>query len=246
MGGYAPFSPDNDLPNSNIANKLIGHYWTDIEGKYVFSFGSNQKVMFIQYSETSIGSFGKGMLTATGDYIINENIVTCNFSYVSWNGGDLPEYADLFPGWEYNKSCTKTFSFSEYGENALIVTMPDNLKIKLYSDIDDSDNPENPNENTPDDSEKPDVGFYDFSATKTSLKIQYKIYNKEEAIVTSAKIYYGTSSNPTTAKTASINGVMITANISGLKTGTTYYVKCVAKGKNGVTTTETTKCITSY
>lgn len=29
--------------------------------------------------------------------------------------------------------------------------------------------------------------FYDFTATKTSLKVQYQIYNKDEAKVTSAK-----------------------------------------------------------
>lgn len=94
--------------------------------------------------------------------------------------------------------------------------------------------------------EKPDVGFYDFTATKTSLKVQYKIYNNDKADVTSAKIYYGTSSNPSSSKTATISGTLITANISGLKAGTEYYVKCVATGKGGTTTTTTTKCITNY
>lgn len=94
--------------------------------------------------------------------------------------------------------------------------------------------------------EKPDVGFYDFTATKTSLKVQYKIYNKDEADVTSAKIYYGTSSHLSSSKTATISGTLITATISGLKAGTTYYVKCVATGKGGTTTTSVTKCITTY
>lgn len=94
--------------------------------------------------------------------------------------------------------------------------------------------------------EKPDIGFYDFTATKTSLKVQYKIYNKDEANVTSAKIYYGTSSNPSSSKTATVSGVLITANITGLKAGTTYYVKCVATGKGGTTTTSVAKCITNY
>lgn len=94
--------------------------------------------------------------------------------------------------------------------------------------------------------EKPDIGFSDFTAYQTKLKIVYKIYNKDEAKVTSAKVYYGTSSNPTKSVTATVAGVLITANISGLKKGTTYYVKCVATGKGGTTTTGTTKVITNY
>ena len=94
--------------------------------------------------------------------------------------------------------------------------------------------------------EKPEIGFYDFTATKTSLNVQYKIYNKDEAKVSSAKIYYGTSSNPSSSRTATISGTLITANISGLKAGTTYYVKCAATGKGGTTTTSTTRCITNY
>ncbi len=94
--------------------------------------------------------------------------------------------------------------------------------------------------------EKPDIGFSDFTAYQTKLKVVYKIYNKDEAKVTSAKVYYGTSSNPTKSVTATVAGVLITANISGLKKGTTYYVKCVATGKGGTTTTGTTKVITNY
>lgn len=94
--------------------------------------------------------------------------------------------------------------------------------------------------------EKPDIAFDDFTAYQTKLKVVYKIYNKDKAKVTSAKVYYGTSSNPTKSVSASVAGVLITANISGLKKGTTYYVKCVATGKGGTTTTGTTKVITNY
>lgn len=94
--------------------------------------------------------------------------------------------------------------------------------------------------------EKPDIGLSDFTAYQTKLKVVYKIYNKDKAKVTSAKVYYGTTSNPTKPVTATVAGVLITANISGLKKGTTYYVKCVATGKGGTTTTGTTKLITNY
>ncbi len=94
--------------------------------------------------------------------------------------------------------------------------------------------------------EKPDIGFNDFTATQTKLKVVYKIYNKDEAKVTSAKVYYGTTSNPSKSVSATVAGALITANISGLQKGTTYYVKCVATGKGGTTTTGTTKVITNY
>lgn len=94
--------------------------------------------------------------------------------------------------------------------------------------------------------EKPDIGFYDFTATNSSLKVQYKIYNSAEAGVSSAKVYYGTTNNPSKYKAATVSGTLITANITGLKSGTTYYVKCEAAGKGGKTTTTVTKCITNY
>ena len=89
--------------------------------------------------------------------------------------------------------------------------------------------------------EKPDIAFNDFTAYQTKLKVVYKIYNKDKA-----KVTYGTSSKPTRSVSCSIAVALITANITGLKKGTTYYVKCVATGKGGTTTTETTKVITNY
>lgn len=93
--------------------------------------------------------------------------------------------------------------------------------------------------------EKPDIGLQDYTCYKTKLKVVYKIYNKDEAKVTSAKIYYGTSS-PSKSVSASVSSATITGNISGLKAGTTYYIKCVATGKGGTTTSEVTKLVTSY
>lgn len=89
--------------------------------------------------------------------------------------------------------------------------------------------------------EKPNIAFDDYDAYTTSVKVQYRIYNKDKAKVSSAKIYYGTTSNPTASVNASVSGVLITARITGLKKGTTYYVKCKATGKGGTTTTSTSR-----
>lgn len=149
---------------------------------------------------------------------------------------------DNLEGWD-TFMCFDEDGITVSGSNAMI---PSGMNIRpVYGQIlnngDDSSS-----DDGSDSYEKPDVGFYDFTATKSSLKVQYKIYNRTEADVSSAKIYYGTNSNPTAYKTATVSGTLITANITGLKSGTTYYVKCVATGKGGTTTTSTTKCITNF
>lgn len=94
--------------------------------------------------------------------------------------------------------------------------------------------------------EKPDIDFYDYTPYgRTGLKIQYRIYNQSQANVSSAKIYYGTSS-PSKSVNATVSGNYITANITNLKAGTTYYVKCTAIGSGGSTTTSTTRVSTNY
>ena len=94
--------------------------------------------------------------------------------------------------------------------------------------------------------EKPEVGFYDFTATRTSVTVTYRIYNKSECgTLTSAKIYYGTTS-ASKAITATISGIYIKVTITGLSAGTNYYVKCSVTGSAGTTTTEQAKVITNY
>lgn len=94
--------------------------------------------------------------------------------------------------------------------------------------------------------EKPDIIYNSCTPYQTKLKVVYQIYNKEKTNVTSAKVYYGTTSKPTQSVSASVTSAQIIANISGLKKGTTYYVKCTATGKGGTTTTEVTKLMTQY
>ena len=94
--------------------------------------------------------------------------------------------------------------------------------------------------------EEPRVGLGNWTSTKTSISLRYEIYNQDESKVSSAKIYYGEDKNSTKSKTADVIGHTIQTTIKGLKPGTDYYVKCVAKGKNGSCTTEWTRCLTAY
>jgi len=93
--------------------------------------------------------------------------------------------------------------------------------------------------------EKPDIALEDFTTYPTKIKVNYRIYNQDKAKVTSAKVYYGTSS-PSKSISTTVAGTLITTYISGLKKGTTYYVKCIATGKGGSTTSETTRIITDF
>lgn len=93
--------------------------------------------------------------------------------------------------------------------------------------------------------EKPDIALEDYTTYPTKIKVNYRIYNQDKAKVTSAKVYYGTSS-PSKSISTTVAGTLITTYISGLKKGTTYYVKCIATGKGGSTTSETTRIITDF
>lgn len=92
--------------------------------------------------------------------------------------------------------------------------------------------------------EKPDIVYSSCIPYQTKLKVVYQINNKDKAKVTSASVYYGTTRNPAQSVSASVTSAQIIANISGLKKGTAYYVKCVATGKGGTTTSEVTKLMT--
>lgn len=93
--------------------------------------------------------------------------------------------------------------------------------------------------------EKPEIGLEDYTCYTTSITVKYRIYNQDKAKVTSAKGYYGTSS-ASQSVSASVAGSLITIRITGLKKGTSYYVKCSATGKGGTTTSSSTKLITDY
>lgn len=149
---------------------------------------------------------------------------------------------------EINSKCLKITSGGDSYATVSESLRCDGLSVRAVTDSDWEEDTEMDDNSTGGSTsyEKPDIAFSDFTAYQTKLKVVYKIYNKDKAKVTSAKVYYGTSSNPTKPVTATVSGVLITANISGLKKGTTYYVKCVVTGKGGTTTTGITKVITNY
>lgn len=90
--------------------------------------------------------------------------------------------------------------------------------------------------------ETPDVDFYDYTQIGSSkVKVDFIIYNKDEAGVTSATIKYGTTSAASSSVTTSLSGKHATATINGLSANRDYYVKCQVKTRNGSYTTEATR-----
>lgn len=93
--------------------------------------------------------------------------------------------------------------------------------------------------------EPPYIAYYNFTATKTSVTVEFEVLN--DVRITSAKVKYGTTQNPSSTVNASIIAKHFKATISGLKSGTTYYVRGVATGSNGKTgQSDVIKVITQY
>lgn len=81
--------------------------------------------------------------------------------------------------------------------------------------------------------EKPEVYYYDSTSGTTSLKVVFKIGNKDRTKVTTAKGYCGSKSVD-----GSIGSALITFNFSGLSKGTKYQIYCTVKGPGGSFTSD--------
>lgn len=153
-----------------------------------------------------------------GDLLMTPNLTVCD----AGNGG---AFAVLFGSRVY----------VSWSGNRMTLTSISNSSMK-YVYTQDSLNPDHEEENG---NEKPDVGFYDYTQLSTSsVKVDFVIYNKEEAGVSSASIKYGTNSSATSSVSTSLIGNHAIATIDGLKSNTKYYVKCTVKGKGGTITTD--------
>lgn len=88
----------------------------------------------------------------------------------------------------------------------------------------------------------PYVTGFDFTATKTSIKVTFRVSSRP----TSASIYYGENSATKSAGTPNIIGTSVIATVNGLKSGTKYYFKCTVKNSNGSSTSDNWPAMTQY
>ncbi len=89
--------------------------------------------------------------------------------------------------------------------------------------------------------ERPEVLYYDFTPGTTTLKVVFKISNKDRTKVTSAKGVCGSKS-----VNGSIGSALITFNFSGLSKGTKYKIYCTVAGPGGSYTSDTVVLSTLY
>ncbi len=92
-----------------------------------------------------------------------------------------------------------------------------------------------------------DGDFYEtnFTSTEYTNKITVNFYFSDR--VSAATIKYGTTSSCSSSKTASVSAKSAYATITGLKPGTKYYFKCVAKSSSGKScTTSAYPVMTNY
>lgn len=84
-----------------------------------------------------------------------------------------------------------------------------------------------------------------FTFTATTSKITVKFYFSDR--LSSATIKYGTTASCSSSKSASVTAKCASATITGLKAGTKYYFKCIAKSSAGKScTTDVYPAMTNY
>ncbi|MDE6322381.1 MAG: hypothetical protein K2L93_08795, partial [Muribaculaceae bacterium] len=70
-------------------------------------------------------------LDARGTYSLSGNTIVCNFDDISWQGGDTSA-SNYFPGWTYNKPCTKIFTIVSLNVDSMILER-EGKKYYLYN-----------------------------------------------------------------------------------------------------------------
>lgn len=124
---------DSDIPReANIRGFLTSaFYWHTSGDKYNFSFFNNGETTFFWNSDIRVGSWGLATLAPRGTYTVQGNKVTCYYTDVSWDGGQYPEYKNIFKGWTYGQSRTKVYEVSEYYGQLKIIDKEDGYEYLL-------------------------------------------------------------------------------------------------------------------
>lgn len=229
----------NDVATSSYDNTTHPDYITFKDTKY-YSFSNEYYTAYLDLNKSNNGLPGYTGYTKTYNWRVKDGVLDCHV-------GSSICFGEIL---SLTSNELRTKYYGTWSDGNL-------YRIDTYSRVPEPTHKFDPNTgsgsgNEGEDGgssssyEKPDISFYDYTATTKSIKIQYRIWNKSECgNLSSAKIYYGTSSAARSVS-ATILGQYIVATISGLSSGTDYYVKCSVKGSAGTTTTDETRVATLY
>lgn len=210
--------------NQNSNSKGIGDILT-------FSSESYGNYRGVNYSNPSIFSIyinGEKMGAWCGSADNRLSI-----TYAPWDASTMGGCSAIYGIGPYLKSITSTqliFEDDEYNQKWIYSSVANN-----------GNNGGSGNSDNNSDLEKPDIYYSDFTPGTTTLKVVFKISNKDRTKVTSAKGYCGSKS-----VNGSIGSGTITFNFSGLSRGTKYTVYCTADSPGGSTTSDKVTLSTLY
>lgn len=115
-----------DIPtngqNSNkykeiLENSRLG--WMTSNDCFIRFYDSN-KVLYMERSSKTLGSWGHINLNARGSYSLSDKTITCTYTDVSWQSGD--SYAkDYFPEWNHGKTNTKIYTIESISVENLVL-----------------------------------------------------------------------------------------------------------------------------
>lgn len=133
----------NDLPSTiNLYGCLTSaSYWRSDwnwnSKRYLcyFDFDKDGSVTYGEHSNVMVGSYGHATLSAEGTFMLSGDKIICEFTDVSWPGGYMEKYRNIFPGWEYDKPCVKSYELFTEDTQELVITDSSGKKLTLVRSI---------------------------------------------------------------------------------------------------------------
>lgn len=122
-----------DIPEQPDIKSYLNKYlvWSTKNTDYVFSFFSNGSVQYFENTTVKVNYSGTVTLSAKGTYSVSGKTITCRFTDVYWENGQDSKYANIFPGWVYDKPCTKTYTVKKISDTNLWLECEDGSVLKM-------------------------------------------------------------------------------------------------------------------
>lgn len=109
--------------------------WNSKRNIYTFVFNKDGSIVYSECSNVKVGSYGYATLTAEGNFTLSGDKIVCEFDDVSWPGGYMDKYKNIFSGWEYDKPCVKSYDLFTEDTQKLVITESSGKKLTFVRSI---------------------------------------------------------------------------------------------------------------